>query len=56
MSLSQHFHMKGAGRFLRAPHRKGVPQIFYTGPPKPKATTDLGVTELGWNFKATLFQ
>jgi len=31
--------MVGAGRFSRAPHWKGPPQIFCTEPPKPKATT-----------------
>jgi len=25
MSLSQHFRMEEAGRFLRAPHKKGPP-------------------------------
>jgi len=38
MSLSQYFHMEGTGKFFRVLHRKG-PQIFCTGPPKPKATT-----------------
>jgi len=26
-------------KIFRAAHRKGAPQIFCTGPPKPKATT-----------------